>query len=265
MKPKISEFSYGYALTEELVTYFKHSNIKSAPVFPSLYEEGRQGGGYDMTIETKTFPLFIQFKLSEYITATAKSKEVKANVYKKGKRFYRMKIWAKKYSKQHDLLLSLQQKNPYVYYAAPMFYKTEELNEYYLNRGIIKNSAFLTPRTIGDINDLEEHSVCFGGIGQEVYRFSSPQNLGVLQDFDLWSASSTASEEVARISSLNNVDSWRIIEQAMIDILIEHRIVNEASLFDIPAMTSGRSYLERVAYLARVYFGSQVFAVGKVN
>lgn len=263
MKPKISEFSYGYALTEELVAYFKHSNIESAPVFPSLYEEGRLG--YDMAIETKTFPLFIQFKLSEYITATAKSKEVKANVYKKGKRFYRIKIWAKKYSKQHDLLLSLQKKNPYVYYAAPMFYKTEELNEHYMNRGIIKNSAFLTPSTIGYIDDQKEHSICFSGVGQEVYRFSSPQNLGVLQQFNLSSAALTASEEAARISSLNNIDSWRIVERAMIDILIEQRIVNEADLFDIPGMRSGRSDLERVAYLARVYFGSQVFAVGKVS
>lgn len=147
MKPQISEFSYGYALMEELVTYLKHSKIKSAPVFPSLYDEGRQGGGYDMKLEVETFPLFIQFKLSEYITAIARSKEVKANVYKKGKRFYRMKIWAKKYSKQHDLLLSLQQNNAYVYYAAPLFYKSEELNRYYMGQEIIKNSAFLRPIT----------------------------------------------------------------------------------------------------------------------
>ena len=51
----------------------------------------------------------------------------------------------------------------------------------------------------------------------------------------------------------------------MKDILIEHGIVSEASLSDITGMRSGRSDLERVAYLARAYFESQVFAVGKVN
>lgn len=262
MKPKISEFSYGYALTEELVTYFKHSNIKSAPVFPSLYEEGRQGGGYDMKLKFETFPLFIQFKLSEYIKAIANSKEVKANVYKKGKRFYRMKIWAKKYSKQHDLLLSLQQKNPYVYYAAPMFYKSEELNRYYMSHEIIKNSAFLTPRTIGFINDKEEHSVCFSGLGQEVYRFSSPQHLGVLQEFDLSASLSVDSGDAQEILSVN-YDSWQRIERAMTDILIEYRILDEANLFDTPAMIRGENNFQRVAYLARVYFGCQVIAVEK--
>ncbi|MGB6301976.1 MAG: hypothetical protein WBF90_38200 [Rivularia sp. (in: cyanobacteria)] len=264
MKPKISEFSYGYALTEELVTYFKHSNIKSAPVFPSLYEEGRQGGGYDMKLEFETFPLFIQFKLSEYITAIARSKEVKASIYKKGKRFYRMKIWAKKYSKQHDLLLSLQQKNPYVYYAAPMFYKSEELNRYYMSHEIIKNSAFLTPCTIGFIDDEEEHSVCFSGIGDKVYRFSSPEDLGVLEEFDLSASLSLDSGEAdaQRILSVN-YDSWQMIERAMTDILLEYGIVKGEEADFMQYTISDRDNFQKVTYLARVYFGCQVIAVEK--
>ncbi|HEB70266.1 MAG TPA: hypothetical protein ENI88_11700 [Desulfobulbus sp.] len=43
MNPDFSEFSYGYAVTEELVTAMKAA-VVAAPVFPSLYEEGKKGG-----------------------------------------------------------------------------------------------------------------------------------------------------------------------------------------------------------------------------
>jgi len=43
MHSDFSEFSYGYAITEELATLNK-AKIVAAPRFPSLYEEGKEGG-----------------------------------------------------------------------------------------------------------------------------------------------------------------------------------------------------------------------------
>ena len=40
MRPDISEFSYGYALTETLISTVPR-RLKAAPVFPSLIEEGK--------------------------------------------------------------------------------------------------------------------------------------------------------------------------------------------------------------------------------
>jgi hypothetical protein len=40
--------------------------LKVAPVFPSLIQEGRTGGGYDVLLEPG-FPLFLQFKISQYM------------------------------------------------------------------------------------------------------------------------------------------------------------------------------------------------------
>ena len=57
MKPNISEFSYGYALTSELVRLFGIKGV-GAPVFPSLKEEGSVG--YD--VQVPGLPLFLQFK-----------------------------------------------------------------------------------------------------------------------------------------------------------------------------------------------------------
>jgi len=47
MTPDISEFSYGFALTHELIA-LAGEPLRAAPIFPSLIEEGRAGGGYDV-------------------------------------------------------------------------------------------------------------------------------------------------------------------------------------------------------------------------
>jgi hypothetical protein len=62
--PEISEFSYGFALTNELVGWLE---LSVAPIFPSLIEEGKIGGGYDVKLDRPGAPLYLQFKRSEYM------------------------------------------------------------------------------------------------------------------------------------------------------------------------------------------------------
>lgn len=66
MKPNISEFSYGYALTEELIRSMPQQ-LSAAPTFPSLIEEDRPGGGYDVKLQYPFMPIFLQFKLSDHV------------------------------------------------------------------------------------------------------------------------------------------------------------------------------------------------------
>lgn len=56
MEPDFSEFSYGYAITEELASG-KLGPLIGAPVFPSLYKE-RQSGGYDVQLPLQGAPFF---------------------------------------------------------------------------------------------------------------------------------------------------------------------------------------------------------------
>lgn len=63
MQPDISEFSYGYALTEEFI-FRSGMPLRAAPLFPSLLSEGKTGGGFDVSIPFVGYPLFLQFKLS---------------------------------------------------------------------------------------------------------------------------------------------------------------------------------------------------------
>jgi hypothetical protein len=64
MRPCFSEFSYGFALTREICERL-WGGFNAAPVFPSLVEEGDVG--HDVHLDFPGNPLFIQFKVSEYM------------------------------------------------------------------------------------------------------------------------------------------------------------------------------------------------------
>ena len=59
---EFSEFSYGFALTDSLLAIIAE-RIGTAPVFPSLIQEGKAGGGYDVKIPALPVPIFLQFKI----------------------------------------------------------------------------------------------------------------------------------------------------------------------------------------------------------
>lgn len=64
MEARLTEFSYGYCVTEELANG-AGPGFKAAPYFPSLYAEGKEGGGFDVQLGSA---LFLQFKLSDELT-----------------------------------------------------------------------------------------------------------------------------------------------------------------------------------------------------
>lgn len=157
MKPNISEFSYGYALTEELVNGIG-AKVTSAPVFPSLYQEGKKGGGWDVKLKKGGIPLFIQFKLSHYL------KKANANERKSGhfsSPYYRMHLRPINHSKQHELLLDLERSGNEVYYSAPAFHEPRELDDAYLKNEVKNRSIWIKPTDINDITDTKEHYVAF--------------------------------------------------------------------------------------------------------
>lgn len=57
-----SEFTYGFALVNELVS--NKPRTVNVPVFPSLIMEGQTGGGYDVYLDRPGRPMFLQFKLA---------------------------------------------------------------------------------------------------------------------------------------------------------------------------------------------------------
>src|SRR5208282_3952523 len=102
MTPKISEFSYGFALTNEIVGW---APIGAAPLFPSLIEEGKAGGGYDVKLDMPAAPLYLQFKRADCMRRRT-AREISEHTLTLSIPFYRFKITESGKSDQHELLLA---------------------------------------------------------------------------------------------------------------------------------------------------------------
>ena len=174
MKPDLSEFSYGFALTSELI---QRCNLQSlgAPIFPSLKREGKTGGGYDVRLPF--IPVFLQFKLSDYLTTRRA-----LDFDRFGGPYYRFKLRALSYSKQHDLLLELEKEWSTVYYAAPRFHTSSELNKAFALGRVHKQSVFVRPSSIGALPDESEHTVSFGPSGMVGVLRSEPVEIDISGD-----------------------------------------------------------------------------------
>lgn len=159
MRSLISEFSYGFALTHELVLSL--GSLVAAPVFPSLIEEGKAGGGYDVKLEAAGLPLFLQFKRSERLTRGT-AREIKAGA-PLTLPYHRIALTARRDSGQHDMLIELDQAPNVVFYAAPMFHQKEEFDEAFLDCEIRARSFFVSPAMIGAFVDDGVHHLSFDG------------------------------------------------------------------------------------------------------
>jgi hypothetical protein len=168
MKPNISEFSYGYALTSELVDQFGLKRA-GAPYFPSLKAEGKSGG---FDVQLPGLPVFLQFKLSDILTTKNAKDQVTL-----GLPYYRFHLRALKYSKQHDHLLTLEQCGNLVYYVAPRFHEPRELNGAFTSTRVLVQSAFLAPSAIGALPDQDAHSVSFAASSTKAVLRSAPREL----------------------------------------------------------------------------------------
>ena len=86
-----------------------------------------------------------------------------------------MHIRPSRFSDQHAALLNLEQRGQNVFYAAPCFHTTPELNVAYLARIVVERSAFFPPNIIGPLPDQYDHYVAFSGT--TAYFCSDPTKL----------------------------------------------------------------------------------------
>ena len=158
MKPGFSEFSYGYAVTEDIVR--SKGPLKAAPFVPSLRSEGVQGG-FDVKLCLPGFPLFLQFKLSDCMIGPT-AYEAQQGLFTTP--FFRMHIRPRKRSRQHKLLLELEATGKAVYYVAPAFHREREFNLAYTSRSILTKSVIISPATIGRLPDDGNHHISFKNV-----------------------------------------------------------------------------------------------------
>jgi hypothetical protein len=257
MKPDFSEFSYGYAVTEELVSLHR-AVIVAAPMFPSLYDEGKAGGGYDVKIPISGRPVFLQFKLSDKLERT-NSKEHQSGLLSVP--YYRMHIRPAKHSDQHSLLLDLEASGETVFYIAPEFHRPSELNSFYLSRTVVFNSAAYSPQAIGPMPDDEEHYVVFERGAAIGYRCSDEAKQ-VLK-FSLNEGLHAVLNQRGKQTRYLGESGLHDIAQRMLDVLDrgEERIHGRAKSTDIPGLrkiVDDRPPVESIGYMARTFFDAEL-------
>ena len=152
MTPELSEFSFGFALTAELIHYYQIA-LMGAPRFPTQNEEGRQGG-YDVELPRRGLPLFLQFKRSDCLI-----RNNAAEASQLGVPYYRMYLMSRRHSDQHQLLLGLEHRGNEVYYAAPRFHLMTELNDAYVTNTVAQRTSFILPSWVGPLNDDDHHYI----------------------------------------------------------------------------------------------------------
>ncbi len=259
MTPDISEFSYGYALTETLIAAAPLP-IRAAPVFPSLIREGQPGGGYDVQIPFSGFPLFLQFKLSDKMVRHSAKEAQDGHLTIP---FFRMHLRPTNHSQQHPMLHELESSGVSVYYAAPLFHTPAELNDAYINSTVIPRSAFFRPSEIGDLPDGGNHHLSFKE-GYPVYLFSDAPT--VIRENTDWSDMffRELSDGLNRFDKISPEDeSVRAWIERLIKIVERNR--GHFGWYSSATASALRSRhpANALVYLARTFFGCNIIVVSR--
>ena len=157
MTPDISEFTYGFALTNELVGWMA---LSAVPIFPSLIEEGKSDGGYDVAFDRPGTPLYLQFKRS-HVMKMSSAHEIKNLKLPLSIPFHRFAITERNRSLQHLSLVNLDNGVNDVLYAAPRFHTREGINAAWTDQRVADRSIFISPADIGVIHDDLRHTISF--------------------------------------------------------------------------------------------------------
>lgn len=257
MRPNISELSYGYAVTDELIHW--HGNgLTAAPVFPSLYQEGQEGGGYDVKLELQGIPLFLQFKLSDCMVSRL-AREARLGLLRVP--YYRMHLRPARYSSQQRMLLQLEREGQEVYYSAPAFHQLQELNRFYLQRQILERSLWVRPSYIGELPDPEDHYLAFQLHGPYIF-YSEPRKIDAKATFeDFSSAIQLAFQKRAETALLPEQLSDLA---ALLTDISQERIQTFPGLGkDLRALIEDSPPIKRIAFYSEFFLGCRFFIVHK--
>jgi hypothetical protein len=256
MKSEFSEFSYGFALSFEIMNGLG-SAISGTPLFPSLFEEAQKG--YDVDFTLAGWPLFLQFKLADYLSI-GNSKQY--SFY--GSPYFRFSIRPINKSKQHNLLKDLSKEEPEVYYVAPSFYKLVSLNDLFKSVSIFMQSVFVPLTDLPSIHGNEQHCVTFRSS-------SGPWKWHSDNSFDLrgvYSGEEWLIHIKERMSQPRNLDIryFKKLRSILIRIIEKNEV--QLSLFEnFRQFDDGDPYsvIRDVRYLLAVFFGVEPLILYQVN
>lgn len=258
MRAEFSEFSYGYAITEELINW--HSvGLRAYPYFPTLREEAIVG--YDLKLDRPGAPLFLQFKLADGMERRSCS-EIKKYHLALTPTFYRMYVMRSDKSPQHSLLIALESSGAEVYYVTPRFHTSIEFSNLYFSRDVVQNSAFIRPGAIGPLPDTKQHHVSYERGGAHAWFCSEPVVIeeGTLDGSSLANKIHGNLEERRTLS-----EQLKPLLGKILKTLAEKGITPPFPSDEKPGEFDDMRRLNRISFLARQYFDCQFVILQPAN
>ena len=159
MRLDYSEFSFGYAFTENLIRS-SATTPGAAPFFPNLKAEGKLG--FDVRIDLPAVPLYFQFKLPALMIRNTAVEISKHNLQGIDTPFFRMPLMTRKQSDQHQLLIDLEAVHSnLVFYATPNCGCRNTFDAAYANVSVHLQSSPFSPTEIGELPDDRPHFVAY--------------------------------------------------------------------------------------------------------
>ena len=183
MKMGYTEFSFGYAFTENLIRSAT-ARPSGAPVFPNLNQEAQLG--YDVRIDFPASPVFFQYKLPELMVRNSAAEISQYVLPGISVPFFRMALMRRDLSEQHDLLMQLERRFPgAVCYAAPEIENNSAFNDAYNAAQVHRQSIFFSPTDIGQLPDDKQHVVAYrNGLGH-AWLCSEPREISAFRFEDI--------------------------------------------------------------------------------
>ncbi|TPL47997.1 hypothetical protein FJ942_26360 [Mesorhizobium sp. B2-4-2] len=199
MKVGYTEFSFGYAFTENLIRSSPIAPV-GAPVFPNLIQEG--SWGFDIRINFPATPLFLQYKLPELMRRGTAFEIANWNCPGLRVPFFRIAVMRRDISRQHELLIELESRYPAnVFYAAPTLENVRAFDSAYNAAAVARRSVFFSPTEIGPLPDDKIHTIAYRRGLATGYFCSKPKPIKALS-FDQLSTTLSAKFEEKRFGEL---------------------------------------------------------------
>ena len=209
-----------------------------------------------MRLDRPGLPLFLQFKLCHQMIRRNCREATQGGF---NVPCYRMYLRSARSSRQHEMLLDLEEKGQEVYYVAPEFHLAEELNDAFLQRLVRERSRWIPPSDIGPLHDDGDHHVSFEP-GDQWTLFSEPGPIKAKRKFE-----DIATRLKSRLHERGRIEvAQEYLERLANDIAEiadkRHDITQRQKAFSRESVRPAAP-LQRVAYYASVFLESQLFIV----
>ena len=263
-----SEFSFGYAFTENLIRSAASAPI-GAPVFPNLYDEG--SWGFDVKISLPGVPLFFPYKLPELMTRNSARELSISPPLTLAVPFFRMPLMRRDLSKQRQLHIILETNFPgTVFYASSCLPDLSSFNKAYNIARIHNRSVLFSPSDIGPLPDDKDHCVVYQDGKSFGYFCSEPQQIHAVTFENVAQGARSLFEQDTQfrempIASRNLLEVIRSLVSAPMrateSILVQHIRERRRALRDQPTISTADEAVESILVareMARVDLGIDV-------